>query len=185
MNMLAVQIAVFAACLSAIGITIAKFYHGKLNRLLVFGIAAAAIASLGIAGMDWNANQRSADSATIQSRLDAVRAQSADLKQRFEANSAQMNATLQEPTTSKEPASVERDQAWQKRIAGLAAETGALIAEKDALLKEIAALQTEIALSVQNPDGAKFFAIFAIGGTLFFMLLIGLRNLIRSKASTI
>jgi hypothetical protein len=181
MDMLALEICVFAACLVVVGIVTAKWYRGSLNRVLVFWIASGLVGLLGLAGMDLSVTLRRDVGAAIQTRLDAATAHSADLKQRFEANSAKMTATLQEPETAAEPASVERDQVWQNRIAVLAAETGALIAEKEALLKEIAALQADIATSAQNRDAPKFFFTFTIAGTFFFVGLLSLWNLRRGK----
>jgi hypothetical protein len=137
------------ACAAAAGIAIFS-YRGPLAKsqlivltLLGIGLIGAIAAHLALVSQDDM-------SASIRRHLDATTAHSADLSQRIAASAATMQVALAEPPNPGEPHSFERNQAWQKHVASLSIEAGALLKERDEIGQELKAIQLDVTANAAN-----------------------------------
>ena len=165
----------------AASVAIVKFYRGPLPRWQIIGIALLGLLIIGCGTADWVLIDQSGANARVQIHLDATAAHIADLKRRIDANVAAVQAVLAEPQTSHEPPSVERDQAWQKRVAALADETGALVKERDELAKEIKAINPSAAAASAREWRQLISilldcAIFAYMVVVWFVIFLNIRK---------
>jgi hypothetical protein len=147
-----------AICAAMASVAVARFHRGLLPKIQVAAFVFAGLVLIGAAAIDLILVNQADGGAEVQAHLDATTAHSADLRRRIDANVAAMTAALAEPLTSHEPPSVERDQAWQKKIGSLANETAALLKERDALVAEIYSIQPSVG-AANNRDSQQRFSI--------------------------
>ncbi len=81
----------------------------------------------------------------LQAKVDVAAAREADLKRRIAVNDSALRSTLAETPSATDTPTLERDEAWRKRIGDLVTESRALSGELGELTKQIAPLQTEAA----------------------------------------
>jgi ribosomal protein L7/L12 len=142
-----------AICAAGGSFAISKLHRGPLPRLqlAVFIFVGFAVIGGGVADAVFT-YRADVGGAEVQKLLDATAAHEADLKRRIDAHSIVLRASLAEPQTSSEPPSIERVQAWQKKMAVLGDETAALSAENSRLGEEIAATQLVIVAAEEKRD---------------------------------
>ncbi len=171
----------YALFIAVAGIAIFKFHSGLVPKYQVFAIAAAGITIMSALTADLVFLSRDRLNSDIQTQIDAATAHSADLGQRIYANVAAMKTTLAEQRISQESPSIERDQAWQKRVGDLAKETGELLKERDALVQEIGALQPAIAAAAADHLFQKRFTNLFVIAVTGYLTATGLTLLVASR----